>query len=64
MHTQFYVINIMPSFERLSAILVMKCSRKLEGSEGQIEYFYFNGINSLTEKCHKCSELSRDYIGK
>jgi len=24
--------------------------------------FYFSGINSLPEKCRKCTELSRDYV--
>ena len=25
---------------------------------------YFSGINSLPEKCRKCTELNRDYIEK
>ena len=33
-------------------------------SEGQTEDFYFSGINSLTEKCHKCIELSRGCVEK
>jgi len=33
-----------------------------EWLEGQTEDFYFRGINSLPEKCHKRIELSRDYI--
>jgi len=32
--------------------------------EGQTDDFYFSGINSLPEKCHKCTELSGDYIEK
>jgi len=35
-----------------------------EWLEGQTEDFYFSGINSLPEKCHKCIELSSDYIEK
>ena len=35
-----------------------------EWLEGQTEDFYFNGINSLTEKCRKCIEISGDYIEK
>ena len=52
--------------ERLSAIMMMKCSRKLlrSGWRGQTEDFYFSGIYSLPEKCHKCIELSRGYIEK
>jgi len=30
--------------------------------EGQTEEFYFQGINSLAEKCHKCIELCSDYV--
>jgi len=32
--------------------------------EGRTEEFYFSGINSLPEKCRKCTELSGDYIEK
>ena len=35
-----------------------------ESLEGQTEDFYFSGINSLSEKCRKCIELSKDYIEK
>jgi len=35
-----------------------------EWLKGQTENFYFSGINSLPEKCCKCSELIRDYIEK
>jgi len=35
-----------------------------EWLEGQTEDFYFSEINSLSEKCRKCIELSRDYIEK
>ena len=35
-----------------------------EWLEGQMEDFYFSGTNSLPEKCHKCIELSADYIEK
>jgi len=30
--------------------------------EGQTQKFYFNGINSLGQKCHKCAELWGDYV--
>jgi len=32
--------------------------------EGLTEDFYFSGINSLPEKCCKCTELGRNYIEK
>jgi len=32
--------------------------------ERQTEDFYFSGVNSLSEKCRKYIELSRDYIEK
>jgi len=35
-----------------------------EWSEGQTEDFSFSGTNSLSEKCRKCIELSRDDIEK
>jgi len=35
-----------------------------EWLEGHTEEFYFSGINSLPKKCHKCIELSGDYIEK
>ena len=35
-----------------------------EWLEAQTEEFYFSGINSLSEKCRKCIELSGDYIEK
>ena len=35
-----------------------------EWMEGQTEDFYFSGINSLPEKCHKWIELSKDYVEK
>ena len=35
-----------------------------EWLEVQTEDFYFNKINSLTEKCRKCTELNGDYIKK
>jgi len=35
-----------------------------EWLEGQSEDFYFSGINSLPEKCHKCIELSRGCVEK
>ena len=35
-----------------------------EWLDGQTEEFYFSGINSLSEKCRKCIELSGDYIKK
>ena len=35
-----------------------------EWLEGQTEDFYFSGINSLPEKCCKCTELSGDFIEK
>ena len=35
-----------------------------EWLEGQTKEFYFSGINSLPEKCHKCIELSGDGIEK
>jgi len=39
-----------------------KCSRKLSG--GTDRRFLFSGINSLSEKCRKCIELSIDFIEK
>jgi len=44
----------------------MKRSRKLSrsGWRDRQEYFYFSGINSLPEKCHKCIKLSGDCIEK
>jgi len=35
-----------------------------EWLEGQIEDFYFRGVNSLPEKCRKCIELSGTYTEK
>jgi len=35
-----------------------------EWLEGQTEDFYFSGINSLPEKCRKCTELSRGCVEK
>ena len=35
-----------------------------EWLEGQTEDFYFSEINSLSEKCRKCIELSGDYVEK
>jgi len=35
-----------------------------EWLQGQTEDFYFSGINSLSEKCCKYIELSRDYAVK
>jgi len=52
--------------ERLSAILPMKRSMNLSrsGLNDRQKIFIFSGINSLSEKCRKCIELSRDYIEK
>jgi len=35
-----------------------------EWLEGQTKDFYFSGINSLPEKCGKCTKLSRDCVEK
>jgi len=63
MHTHFTLsCQLSELVERLSAILTMKRSRVLSG--GQLEDFYFSGINSQPEKCCKYFELGRNYIEK
>ena len=66
-YTHFYII--MPSCRTFGTPVRYPDNEALkkavkEWLEGQTEDFYFSEINDLSEKCRKCTELSRDYIEK